>query len=147
MFKTLAPTSSLIASALILAAGSAWAGPSDDARTHFQAIASGDTQVLMRGYADQAQLNWVGGPLDGAYATADSIRSTWEKFGKAVGQLKLTIGQIAESANPKGATVSANLLFEGKTPIKVRHVLTYREGKIVNETWQIDPNLALTSGY
>lgn len=26
-------------------------------------------------------------------------------------------------------------------PIKVRYVLTYREGKIVSETWQIDPKL------
>jgi hypothetical protein len=147
MFKHFALTSAACATALILAAGSAWAGPSDDARTHFQAIAAGDTQVVMRGYAEQAQLNWVGGPLDGTYATADTIRSTWEKFGKAVGPLKLTIGQIEESANPKGATVSANVLFEGKTPIKVRYVLTYREGKIVSETWQIDPKLAVAAAY
>ena len=135
------------ATALTLAAGSAVAGSSDDARTHFQAIASGDTQVLMRGYADQAQLNWVGGPLDGTYATTDAIRSTWEKFGKAVGPLKLTVGQIEESANPKGATVSANVMFEGKMPIKVRYLLTYREGKIISETWQIDPKLAVAAGY
>ncbi|MCR5864519.1 nuclear transport factor 2 family protein [Aquincola sp. J276] len=137
MFKTFA----FAATALTLAAGSAFAAPSDDARTHFQAIASGDTQIVMRAYADQAQLNWVGGPLDGTYATTDAIRGTWEKFGKAVGPLKLTIGSIEESANPKGSTVSANVVFEGKQPIKVRYVLTYREGKIVSETWQIDPKL------
>ena len=110
MFKTFA----FAATALTLASGSAFAAPSDDARTHFQAIASGDTQIVMRAYADQAQLNWVGGPLDGTYATTDAIRGTWEKFGKAVGPLKLTVGQIEESANPKGATVSANVVFEGK---------------------------------
>ena len=137
MFKTFA----FAATALTLAAGSAFAAPSDDARTHFQAIASGDTQIVMRAYADQAQLNWVGGPLDGTYATTDAIRGTWEKFGKAVGPLKLTIGSIEESANPKGSTVSANVVFEGKQPIKVRYVLTYREGKIVSETWQIAPKL------
>lgn len=137
MFKTFA----FAATALTLAAGSAFAAPSDNARTHFQAIASGDTQIVMRAYADQAQLNWVGGPLDGTYATTDAIRGTWEKFGKAVGPLKLTIGSIEESANPKGSTVSANVVFEGKQPIKVRYVLTYREGKIVSETWQIDPKL------
>ena len=126
MFKTFA----FAATALTLAAGSAFAAPSDDARTHFQAIASGDTQIVMRAYADQAQLNWVGGPLDGTYATTDAIRGTWEKFGKAVGPLKLTIGSIEESANPKGSTVSANVVFEGKMPIKVRYVLTYREGTI-----------------
>ena len=101
----------------------------------------------MRAYADQAQLNWVGGPLDGTYTNADAIRATWEKFGKAAGPLKLSIGQIEESANPKGATVSANLLFEGKAPIKVRYVLTFRDGKIVNETWQIDPKLVVASAY
>ena len=143
MFKTLA----FVATALTLAAGSAFAAPSDDARTHFQAIAAGDTQIVMRAYADPAQLNWVGGPLDGTYATADAIRATWDKFGKAVGPLKLSLGQIEESANPKGATVSANVVFEGKTPIKVRYVLTFRDGKIVNETWQIDPKLVLAAAY
>ena len=145
MFKSF--TFACAATALTLAAGSAFAAPSDDARTHFQAIASGDTQIVMRAYADQAQLNWVGGPLDGTYTTADAIRATWDKFGKAAGPLKLSIGQIEESANPKGATVSANVVFEGKMPIKVRYVLTYREGKIVNETWQIDPKLAVAAAY
>ncbi len=70
-----------------------------------------------------------------------------EKFGKAVGPLKLTVGQIEESANPKGATVSANVVFEGKMPIKVRYVLTFREGKIVSETWQIHPKLAVAAAY
>lgn len=143
MFKTLV----LAATALTLAAGSVSAAPLDDARTHFQAIASGDTQIVMRAYADQAQLNWVGGPLDGTYATTESIRATWEKFGKAAGPLKLTVGQIDESANPKGSTVSANVVFEGKMPIKVRYVLTFREGKIVSETWQIDPKLAVAAAY
>ena len=137
IFKTVA----FAATALTLAARSAFAAPAHDARTRCPAIASGDTQIVMRAYADQAQLNWVGGPLDGTYATTDAIRGTWEKFGKAVGPLKLTIGSIEESANPKGSTVSANVVFEGKMPIKVRYVLTYREGKIVSETWQIDPKL------
>ncbi len=52
MFKTFA----FAATALTLAAGSVFAAPSDDARTHFQAIASGHTQIVMRAYADQAQL-------------------------------------------------------------------------------------------
>ena len=30
------------------------------------AIGSGDVQVLMRGHQDNAQLQWVGGPLDGS---------------------------------------------------------------------------------
>jgi hypothetical protein len=52
------------------------------------------------------------------------------------------VSGVQESANPKGATVTANVIFSGKSDIKVRYVLTYRDGKIVTETWQIDPNLA-----
>ena len=53
------------AASLMFAAAGASAAPVDDARTHFQAIASGDLSIVMRAYADQAQFNWVGGPLDG----------------------------------------------------------------------------------
>ena len=137
----IAPT---LISALVLAvAGAAHAGPAADATTHFQAIASGDVGVLMRGYADGAQLQWLGGPLDGGYAGAEPIRGVWEKFTTSQGPLKLTVSALEESANPKGATVTAHVLFEGKAPIKVRHVLVYREGRIVSETWQIDPKLAV----
>ncbi|HEY0847216.1 MAG TPA: nuclear transport factor 2 family protein [Noviherbaspirillum sp.] len=139
----------LFSASLMLAAGvtaNAWAGqPADDAKLHFQAIASGDLPLLMRAYADNAQLNWVGGPLDGIYTGSSSIGGTWEKFTKSQGQLKLTIGKLEESANPKGATVTANVLFEGKQPIKVRYVLNYRDNKIVGETWQIDPQLAVNA--
>ena len=117
----------------------------DDAKLHFQAIGSGDVSVLMRGYADNAQLNWVGGPLDGSYSGATNIRTVWEKFGKAVGPLKVSVDKLEESSNPKGATVTANVQFDGKQPIKVHYVLTYREGKLVSETWQIDPKLAIAA--
>lgn len=49
---------------------------------------------------------------------------------------------MEESANPKGATVTANVVFQGQNAIKVRYVLTLRDGKIVDEIWQIDPKLA-----
>ncbi len=116
---------------------------SHDATTHFQAIASGDLQVLMRGYNDDAQLQWLGGPLNGHYAGAAPIRGLWEKFTKSQGALKLTVDKLEESANPNGATVTANVLFEGKAPIKVRYVLVYRDNSIVSETWQIDPKLTI----
>lgn len=140
---TLAPTLALCA-ALLLAAGGAQAAPADDARTHFQAVAAGDVALLMRGYAEQAQLQWIGGPLDGAYTTPEAIRGVWSKFSQSQGPLKLSVGPLEESANPKGATVTAQVLFEGKMPIKVRYVLSFREGKIVSETWQIDPKLVFT---
>ncbi len=122
--------------------GSAFASPSSDAaQIHFTAIGAGDTAIIMRGYGDTAQLTWVGGPLDGTYAGADAIRATWEKFGKAVGPARVTVLALDESANPKGVTVVAKVQFDGKTQVKVRYVLTYRDGKLVHETWQVDPNL------
>lgn len=42
-------------------------------------------------------------------------------------------------------TVSANVQFQGKQSIKVRYVLTYRDGMLINETWQIDPKLAIAA--
>ena len=76
MFKTF----SLSACAIAFVASAATAAPTDDARTHFQAIGTGDLSIVMRGYADNAQFNWVGGPLDGTYASSDAIRGVWEKF-------------------------------------------------------------------
>ena len=135
------------ACAIVFAATSVIAAPADDARTHFQAIGSGDLAVVMRGYADNAQFNWVGGPLDGTYASPAAIQGVWEKFTKSAGPLKVSVDKLEESANTKGSTVSANVQFEGKAPIKVRYVLTFREGKIVSETWQIDPKLAVAAAY
>ena len=83
--KRLTATATATAFALAtLFSGTAFAGPADDARTHFQAIGSGDLAALMRGYADNAHLTWVGGPLDGSYAGADAIRGVWEKFTKSL---------------------------------------------------------------
>ncbi|MDN3921373.1 nuclear transport factor 2 family protein [Roseateles violae] len=134
--------------AALLAAGQAIAAPADEARAHFQAIAAGDLPALMQGYAEGARFEWVGGPLDGSYAGSEAIRAVWSKFAAAQGgPLKLAVDKLEESANPKGATVSAHVLFEGKAAIKVRYVLTLREGKIVSEIWQIDPKLNLAAAY
>ena len=143
MLKTLSLTA--CAAAMLFVASAASATPTDDAKTHFQAIGSGDLLIVMRGYADNAQFNWVGGPLDGTYASSDAIRGVWEKFTQSQGPLKVSVDKLEESVNPKGSTVSANVQFEGKAPIKVRYVLTFREGKIVSETWQIDSKLAVAA--
>jgi hypothetical protein len=137
----------LSTSALLLSlSGVAFAGPAaDEANLHFKAIASGDVDQLMRGYNKDAALQWVGGPLDGVYSGDARLREVWSKFTKSQGPLEHKVSNLQENANPKGATVTANVEFKGKAPIKVRYVLTYRDGKIVNEIWQIDPNMA--SGY
>lgn len=143
MFKAI--SLSACAAAMFFAASGAIAAPTDDAKTHFQAIGAGDLTAVMSGYAANPQFNWVGGPLDGTYTSADAIRGVWEKFTNSAGPLKVSVDKLEESANPKGSTVSANVQFEGKAPIKVRYVLTFREGKIVSETWQIDPKLSVAA--
>lgn len=136
---------SFAAAVLFSLSAAAFAGPADDANAHFKAIAAGNVDQIMQGYADNAALQWVGGPLDGVYAGNDKIHEVWSKFSKANAPLEVTVAKLEESINPKGSTVTANVEFKGKAAIKVRYVLVYREGKLVNEVWQIDPKLAL--GY
>jgi hypothetical protein len=124
----------------------AFAGPAlDAAQAHFAAIGAGDRSAIMRDYNDNARLQWVGGPLDGAYDGATAIGAVWDKFGGALGTAKVSVGAIEESANPKGATVTAAVQFDGKAQVKVRYVLTYRDGKLVQETWQVDPKLIIAA--
>ncbi|MEW6765038.1 MAG: nuclear transport factor 2 family protein [Pseudomonadota bacterium] len=132
---------------LAMWSGAAWAGPSDDARQHFEAIGAGNVEQLAAAYAEDARLYWIGGPLDGIYAGREAIGTVWKKFTESQGVLKVTMDELEEAANPKGATVTANVLFEGKQKIKVRYVLIYREGRLVAETWQIAPDLAVGSSY
>jgi len=120
-----------------------FAGPAQKATTHFKAIAAGHVGQIMRGDAPKARFHWVGGSLDGAYAGKAAIRRVWTKFAKANTPLKVNIARREVSANPKGATVTANVVFQGKSANKVRYVLLYRDGRIVNDVWQIDPKLAM----
>lgn len=132
----------LSATLLLAFSAAALAGAADEAQDHFKAIASGDLNKIMYDYAGNAHFEWVGGPLNGSYVGTEKIKEVWGKFTKANAPLEVTVGKIEESANPAGATVTANVEFKGKSTIKVRYVLTYRDGKLVNEIWQIDPKLA-----
>lgn len=124
-------------------AAHAMAGPAlDAAQAHFTAIGAADRAAILRDYADNARLIWVGGPLDGSYDGTASIGAVWDKFNAAAGPARVTVLNASESANPKGATVTAAVQFDAKVQVKVRYVLTYRDGKLVNETWQVDPKLA-----
>lgn len=134
----------LLASSIGISA-SAVAGPAlDAAQAHFAAIGAGDHAAIVRDYADNARLIWVGGALDGRYDGPAAIGAVWDKFG-ASGPARVTVMGSAESANPKGSTVTAAVQFDGKAAIKVRYVLTYRDGKLVGETWQVDPKLAASA--
>ena len=132
-----------LALALGVAATPALAGPAADiAQRRVAAIAAGDVSVLTAGYAEGATLEWVGGPLDGSYRGPAAIGSVWTQFAQAQGPLQARVGEIAESANPRGQTVAVNVVFSGRATVKVRYVLVLREGRVVNEVWQIDPALA-----
>ncbi|ORE86535.1 nuclear transport factor 2 family protein [Aurantimonas sp. 22II-16-19i] len=134
----------LLAAIAILAAGTsaALAGPTGDlAKAHIDAIAKGDTAAVTATYAPSATLHWVGGPLDGTY-TGSAIAATWGKFAKAQTGLKATVLDMRESMNPKGGTVVADVVFANDKKIPVRYVMVFRDGKLTDEIWQIDPALA-----
>jgi len=132
----------VLAGVLFLSLSSAvYADAREVAQGHFKAIAAGQVDQIMQGYADKAHFEWIGGPLNGTYAGTEKIREVWTKFAKANAPLDVSVKKLKESANAAGETVTANVEFKGKNTIKVRYVLTYREGKLVNEVWQIDPKL------
>lgn len=123
----------------------AFANPVDSARAHINAITAGDVDAIMANYGEAAVFQWVGGPLDGVYRDNQGIRGVWTKFVNKVSPSSAEIVSLATSANPKGATVDVKVVFQGQKPIKVHYVMVYREGKLVNEVWQIDPNMSLNS--
>lgn len=124
----------------------AMADTDTQARQHFQAIADADVTAITQDYAPDAVFQWVGGPLDGVYAGTQAIGTVWGKFTRANGRVTHQVDDLTVSENPKGATVTANVDFMSKKNIKVRYILTYRDGKLVNEVWQVDPK-RVTSSY
>ena len=74
----------LIALALFASTTTAFAGPAaDEAKTHFAAIAAGDTATLSRQYDANAQLQWIGGPLDGLYSCSAATHPAGSVIGSA----------------------------------------------------------------
>lgn len=125
---------------LVLFAAPALAGPAEDmAKTRIATVAKGDVAAITADYAPGATLHWMGGPLDGTYAAPDKIKEIWTKFATAQGEQKATVAAVAEASNPKGATVTADVTFAGKSTVKVRYVLVYRDNKLVDEIWQVNP--------
>ncbi|HXZ47965.1 MAG TPA: nuclear transport factor 2 family protein [Usitatibacter sp.] len=116
-----------------------------EATAHFDAIAKGDLAALKSQYSEHVVLEWVGGPLDGTYKGAAQVAELWKKFTHANPDLQVKVADLKEATNDKGSTVTANVLYGGKSRIKVRYVLTYRDGKIAAETWQVDPKLEFGS--
>lgn len=134
----------LLIAALVLPAV---AGPLDErnADAHLKAIAAGDTEAIMKAYGDDPWMDWVGGSLDGRYKGAEAIRELWNRFAANNDQQPRTVthGPIVQNANPKGVTLAVTAEYVGKTTVRVRHVLVYRDTRLVTEVWQIDPNAPL----
>jgi len=126
-----------------LISAAALAGPLEEkkAEAHLKAVAAGDVEALMRDYAEDVYMDWVGGPLDGRYRGKAAIREVWQKFvAQSNGQPRpARFGRISQQANPKGVTLEAAAEYGGKATIKVWHVLVYREGELTTEIWQIAP--------
>jgi hypothetical protein len=126
---------------------SALAGPLDEAkaRAHLAAVVASDLDALMADYSDDAYMEWVGGPLDGRYRGKAEIRSVWQKF-IAVNAGKprpANIGKLSAFSNPRGTSLQFKAEYGGAVPMKVWHVLTYRDGDLTTEVWQIAPALQL----
>lgn len=125
----------------------ATAGPLDEAkaRAHLDAVAAGDLEALMQDYADDAFFEWVGGPLDGRYRGKEQIRAVWQKWIAANGGKARPVsrGKPAAYANPKGATIEVRSAYEGTTPVRVWHAMSWRDGQLATEVWQIAPALQL----
>lgn len=125
----------------------ATAGPLDEARAraHLEAVAAGNLDALMRDYSPDAYMDWVGGPLDGRYQGEAAIRLVWQKFIAANdGQPRTAkFGKLEGYANPKGATIEGAAIYGGKTPVRVWHALTFRDGVLTTEIWQISPSLEI----
>lgn len=118
------------------------ASPADVARSHINAITAGDVDAITADYGKEAVFQWVGGPLDGVYHDVQQIRGVWSKFVTKVKPGTAKIVSLETSANPRGTTIDAKVVFQAKNAIKVHYVMVYREGKLVNEIWQIDPNMS-----
>jgi len=131
--------------ALVMLAVSGFAvadSATDSAQSRFNSIAAGDINSILTQYQDGATLQWLGGPLDGMYTGRENLTTVWSKFSKAQGQMKVEVKNLVEHANPKGQTITADVFFSGNKTVPVHYVLSYREGKLVNEIWQVSPSLA-----
>lgn len=130
-----------------LSSGPALAGPLDEAkaRAHLNAVAQGDLDALMRDYADDAYLEWVGGPLDGRYRGKAAIKAVWQKFidANAGKPRSARFLRFDPYANPVGTTVQAAAEYGGTSPVKVWHALTYRDATLTTEIWQIAPSIQI----
>lgn len=135
---------------------------------HWNQIAIENLSLIMKEYANNATLHWIGGPLNGTYSGITSINSTWNKFFTAWKAVWFyastsTTNNPEISINGNMATVSANFtqfIVQNATTnafqyINTTYAITYynygfnghlgeNSFKIVNETFHITGSGNLT---
>jgi ketosteroid isomerase-like protein len=108
------------------------------AEAYFNAISGGNADTITSFYADDAEFQWIGGPLAGKYKGKAKIKGVWEKFSQAAGKLDHKVLSISESANGKTSTVTARVMFKADSEVPVKFIMVYKDGKIASEVWQVD---------
>lgn len=108
------------------------------AEAYFNAISGGNAETITSFYADKAEFHWVGGPLAGIYTGKAQIKTAWQMFGQAAGDLDHKVMEIAESKNGRVSTVTARVNFIGPREVPVKFIMMYEDGKIINQIWQLD---------
>lgn len=131
----------LIAIAAVMATAVHAGSIADMPRARIASIAKGDTAAVAGAYGDGAVLHRLGGLLDGIYEGAE-IKAVREEFAKVQPILTANVMDLSEALNPKGATVTANVVSSRKDKIPVSYDMMFREGKLTDEIWQVDPALA-----
>jgi hypothetical protein len=131
---------SLVAASLLLVGANSASAGTDAVRAEafFNAISGGNADTVASFYADKAEFHWVGGPLAGIYKGKGQIKGVWEKFGQAAGKLDYKTLDLSESQNGPISTVTARVKFIGPKEVPVKFVLMFKDGKIVNQIWQVD---------
>lgn len=118
----------------------AHAGPLETAKAkvHLDAVAAGNLEALMQDYADDAYMDWVGGPHDGRYYGKEAIRAVWQGFVDInAGKPRPAKFYKLESYNhPKGSSIEGKAEYGGIKPVNIWHVLIYRDGVLTSEIWQ-----------
>jgi hypothetical protein len=108
----------------------------------FNAIGDGNAAAIASFYADDAEFRWIGGPLAGVYKGKDKIRAVWEKFSEVAGKLEHEVLQLSEDAGGKAPGITATVKFKGDGEVPVKFAITYKNGKIASESWQVDRETA-----
>jgi hypothetical protein len=131
---------SLVAASFLLVGASGASAGTDAVRAEafFNAISGGNADTVASFYAEKAEFHWVGGPLAGIYKGRGQIKGVWERFAQAAGKLDYRTLEVTESRNGPISTVTARVKFIGPKEVPVKFVLMFKDGKIVNQIWQVD---------